>query len=84
MKRAPHVHESELLTEHEVADRLRLSANRVRWLIVNGHLQRGVTPDGRAGGVTEASVEREQAWRSSATSSQRLRRVLSYAFTWLP
>jgi len=77
-------HEGVLLTEDEVAERLRLTTNRVRWLIMNGHLQRGVAPDGQVGGITEASVEREQAWRSSATSAQRLRRVLSYTFGWLP
>ena len=73
-----------LLTEEQAAQRLGLSANRVRWLTVNGHLRRGVTPDRGVGGVTEESVERERVWRSDATALQRLRRGLSYAFTWLP
>jgi hypothetical protein len=51
---------------------------------MNGHLQRAVTPDGRVGGLTEESVEHERAWRSGATSLQRLRRLLSYAFAWVP
>jgi len=78
------VAESALLTEAEAARRLGLSANRVRWLTANGHLQRGVTADRRARGLTEESVEQERAWRSAATLSQRLRRTASYAFTWLP
>jgi hypothetical protein len=66
---------SNLLTEQQVVERLGLSASRVRWLTINGHLQRGVTPEGRVGGLTKESVERERAWRSGATPLERLRRV---------
>jgi len=87
MARTKHVveiPESALLTEQQAARRLGVSANRVRWLTINGQLRRGVTPDGRVGGLTEDSVERERVWRADATSLQRLRRGLSYTFTWLP
>jgi hypothetical protein len=84
IQRVAEVPESALLTEQEAARRLGLSASRVRWLTVNGHLRRGVTADGRARGLTEQSIEQERAWRSGATLPQRLRRALSYAFTWLP
>jgi orotate phosphoribosyltransferase-like protein len=84
MKRVAEGPESALLTEQQVAERLGLSTNRVRWLTMNGHLLREVTPDGRVGGLTKESVEHERAWRSGATSLQRLRRGLSYVFTWIP
>ena len=84
IKRVTKVPQSDLLTRQQAVDKLGLSANRVRWLIINGHLQRGVTADGQAGGVTRASVELESTWRSGATQLQRLRRVLGYAFTWMP
>ena len=83
IKRVAEVPEDALLTEQQVAERLELSANRVRWLTINGYLQRGVTPDG-VGGLTRESVEHERAWRSGATFLQRLRRGLSYVFTWMP
>jgi hypothetical protein len=78
------VPEGRLLTELQVVERLGLSARRVRWLTMNGHLQRGVTPDGRVGGIVTESVAAERARRTRATASQRLGRVLSYVFTWLP
>jgi len=73
-----------LLNEQEAVGRLGLSTNRVRWLIMNGHLRRGVTEDSAVGGITRESVERESEWRKNATASSRLRRVLSYTFTWMP
>ena len=73
-----------LLSEQQVAEELGLSTCRVRWLTLNGHLRRGVTPDGRIGGLTKGSVEHERAWRSGATFLQRLRRVFGYVFTWMP
>jgi hypothetical protein len=84
IQRVAEVPESALLTEAEAARRLGVSAGRVRWLTVNGHLRRGVTADGRARGLTEESVQQECAWRSGASLTQRLRRALSYGFTWLP
>ena len=84
MKRPAEVLDTELLTEGQVVEDLGISRNRVRWLLINGHLRRGVTPDGRVGGITKDSVGNEQAWRSGATTMKRLRRVLSYAFTWMP
>jgi orotate phosphoribosyltransferase-like protein len=84
IQRVAEVSESALLTEQEAARRLGLSVSRVRWLTFNGHLQRGVTADGRARGLTEESVQQECDWRSGASLPQRLRRALSYAFTWLP
>jgi len=35
----------------QAVEKLGLSATRVRWLTMNSHLQRGVTPDGRVGGL---------------------------------
>jgi hypothetical protein len=82
--RLAEVPETELLTEQQAAESLGLSTGRVRWLTINGYLQRGVTPNGSVGGLTRESVEREGAWRSGATSLQRLRRGLRHAFSWLP
>ena len=75
---------SDLLSEDDVASQLGLSSNRVRWLVMNGHLQRGVTADRTSGGLTRQSVDREKAWRNNATLAQRLRRVLGYAVFWMP
>jgi len=33
---------------------------------------------------TKESVEHEHAWRSNATALQRPRRIVGYAFAWLP
>lgn len=74
----------DLLSEDAVAGRLGLSVNRVRWLTMNGHLQRGVTADRSSGGLTSQSVEIEESWRSCATITQRLRRVLGYVVFWMP
>jgi len=74
----------DLLSEGAVVSRLGISRNRVRWLVMNGHLQRGVTPDRSSGGVTTQSVEREEAWRRHATLAQRVRRLLGYVFFWMP
>ena len=82
--RVAEVPETELLTEQQAAESLGLSAGRVRWLTINGYVQRGVTPDGNVGGLTRESVARECAWRSGATSLQRLRRGLRHVFSWLP
>jgi hypothetical protein len=84
IKRVAEVPESALLTEEQVGERLGLSTRHVRWLTINGHLQRGVTPDSSVAGLTRESVEHERAWRSSATSLQRLRRRLSHVFRWMP
>jgi len=78
------VEPSDLLSEGAVVGRLGLSRNRVRWLVMNGHLQRGVTADRSSGGVTRQSVEREEAWRRHATVAQRVRRILRYGFFWMP
>jgi hypothetical protein len=51
---------------------------------MNGHRQRGVTADRSSGGLTRQSVEIEESWRSRATITQRLRRVLGYVFFWMP
>jgi hypothetical protein len=83
-KRPAEVPDADLLTEQEVAAQLGLSTNRLRWLTMNGHLQRGVTPNRRQAGLTKASVEHERAWRASATPVQRLGRILGYAFVWMP
>jgi hypothetical protein len=84
LKRPAEIAEGELLTEGQAVEYLGISRNRVRWLLISGHLHRGVTSDGRGGGIAKDSVEDEQAWRSRATTMNRLRRVLSYAFTWMP
>ena len=83
-KRPAEVADSDLLTEQEAAVELGLSINRVRWLTLNGHLRRGVTPDRRRAGVTKESVKYEGAWRAIATPFQRLRRTLGSAFVWMP
>ena len=83
-KRPAEVADSDLLTEQEAAAELGLSSNRVRWLTMNGHLRRGVTPDRRRAGVTKESVTYERAWRATATPLQRLGRTLGYAFVWMP
>jgi hypothetical protein len=74
----------DLLSEDAVVGRLGLSRNRVRWLVMNGHLQRGVTADRSSGGLTRQSVESEESWRRHATVAQRLRRLLGYVFFWMP
>jgi hypothetical protein len=84
VKRVVEVEPSDLLSERVVACRLDLSLSRVRWLIINGHLQRGITADRASGGLTRQSVENEEAWRRHATVTQRLRRSLGYAFFWTP
>jgi hypothetical protein len=84
IKRVLEVERTDLLAVETAADRLGVSLNRVRWLILNGRLQRCSTADRSLGGVTTESVEREQAWRAQATASQRLRRVLGYIFFWMP
>jgi len=84
VKQPLEVSPSDLLSEDAVASRLGLSETRVRWLILNGHLQRGVTSDRGAGGLTKQSVEKEEAWRRDATVVQRIRRVLAYGFFWMP
>ena len=84
VKRVAEVMPTDLLPEDAVAERLGLSMNRVRWLIINGHLQRGVTDDRHSGWVTRQSVEREEVWRRDATVMQRLRRLLMYGLFWMP
>jgi hypothetical protein len=74
----------DLLSEDAVVSRLGLSRNRVRWLVMNGRLQRGVTPDRSSGGVTRQSAEREEIWRRHATVAQRVRRILGYVLFWMP
>jgi hypothetical protein len=83
-RRPAEVPDNDLLTEQEVVAQLGLSTNRVRWLTMNGHLQRGVTPERGSAGLTKESVEHERVWRASATRVQRLRRTLGYAFVWMP
>jgi orotate phosphoribosyltransferase-like protein len=83
-KRVVEVASPDLVSEDEVATRLSLSMNRVRWLIINGHLQRGVTADGSSGGLTRQSVETEAVWRRDATVTQRARRALGDVFFWMP
>ena len=84
MKRVVEVAQPDLVSEDAVATRLGLSTNRVRWLTINGHLQRGVTADGSSGGLTRRSVEAEAVWRRDATATQRVRRALGYVFFWMP
>lgn len=84
VKRVVEVAPPDLLSEDAVATRLSLSMNRVRWLAINGHLQRGVTADGSSGGLTRQSVETEEVWRRDATVTQRVRRALGYFFFWMP
>lgn len=84
IKRAATALRSDLMSEEDAARRLGLSLNRVRWLLINGHLQRGVTRDRRSGGVTKRSVEMEEAWRRHASLAQRMRRAAGYAFWWMP
>jgi hypothetical protein len=84
VKPVEEVEPSDLLSEGAVVSRLGLSRNRVRWLVMNGRLQRGVTADRSSGGVTRESVEREEAWRRHATVAQRVRRILGYVFFWMP
>lgn len=84
IKSLAEVDPSDLLSEDDVAGQLGLSSDRVRWLAINGHLQRAVTADRSSGGFTRESVEREKAWRSHATVAQRIRRLLGYAVFWMP
>jgi hypothetical protein len=84
VKRVVEVAPPELVSEDAVATQLSLSTNRVRWLTINGHLQRGMTADGSAGGLTRLSVETEAVWRRDATVTQRVRRALGYLFFWMP
>lgn len=83
-KRVVEVAPPDLVSEDAVATRLSLSLNRVRWLTINGHLQRGVTADGSSGGLTRQSVETEAVWHRDATVTKRLRRALGYVFFWMP
>jgi hypothetical protein len=84
VKRVVEVAPSDLVSEDAVATQLNLSLNRVRWLTINGHLQRGATAEGRSGGLTRQSVETEAVWRRDATVTQRVRRALGYVFSWMP
>jgi hypothetical protein len=84
VKRVVEVAPPDPVSEDAVATRLSLSTNRVRWLTINGHLQRGVTAEGSAGGLTRQSVEAEEAWRRDATVTERVRRALGYVFFWMP
>jgi hypothetical protein len=84
VKRVAEVAPPDLLSEDVTAARLSLSMNRVRWLTINGHLQRGVTADGGSRGLTRRSVEIEEVWRRDATVTDRVRRALGYVFFWMP
>ena len=77
------VTEAEWCSPYEASRTLGLGRARFHWLIANGHLRMAISPNGWQG-VTRESVNEEAAWRASATTAQRVRRVLRYLIRWSP
>ncbi|MDP9403494.1 MAG: DNA-binding protein [Actinomycetota bacterium] len=81
MGRVLSVPDEEWLSQFEAAERLGIGMFRVGVLIANGHLVAAENATGQAG-VTGASVEREQHWRSSAGIVRRAGRLIRDVVNW--
>jgi hypothetical protein len=68
------------VVSREEAPRL-LDRSGVLWLVMCGHLDDEVMPNGLKG-VTWESMQREIAWQESASPSQRVRRSLGNPVLW--
>lgn len=74
--------ESEWISQFDAAATLGVPVLRVGVLIANDHLVAAENEQGQAG-VTRDSVERELAWRSSASRPRRALRILRDTVNWL-
>lgn len=59
-----------MVTQYQAADYLGVSAGKVGRLVAREHLK------GSRHGVTVGSVQKEQQWRATASTGQKIRRVL--------
>ena len=74
--------ESDWMSQFDAAEALDVPILRVGSLIANRHLVPAENERGEAG-VTRDSVERERAWRSSASRIRRTVRILRDMVNWL-
>jgi hypothetical protein len=63
-----------MVTHYEAASYLGVSPGRVGWLMIRDHLK------GSPYGVIVGSVRKEKQWRATASTGQKIGRVLSDAF----
>jgi hypothetical protein len=76
------VPDNEWMNQFDAASALGVSVLRIGSLIANEHLVAAENTGGTAG-VTRASVELEQSWRSSSTKLARTLRFLGDLLRWL-
>lgn len=76
------VQRSDWMSQFEAAEALKVSVLRVGNLIANRHLVPAENERGEAG-VTRDSVDREWAWRSTASRVRRAVRLLRDLVNWL-
>ena len=68
-----HLPSAAMATQHEAARYLGISVGKIGWLVFRGHLA------GSRHGVTVGSLRKERQWRATASTGQRIRRVLADA-----
>jgi hypothetical protein len=59
-----------MVTQYEAASYLGVSPAKVGWLVFREHLK------GSRYGVTVGSVRKEKQWRATASTGQKIRRIL--------
>ena len=73
---------SDWMSQFDAAEALNVSVFRIGHLIANRHLVPAENEQGEAG-VTRESVDRESAWRSTASGVRRAIRLLRDMVNWL-